>query len=128
MLFSMTWNGPESKSLTSFPKAKAIHRSLNLLPNHRLPVSTDETDPSSPSESFSDLPYSAGGCGFPVAAAVPRQLPLSPASGNQRKPPFLEVHTGAAKEPPNRQHYLWPLSTGLLWRSADKTRGSRASP
>ena len=42
--------------------------------------------------------------------------------------PILEVHAGAAKKSHNRQHHHWTLSPGLLSRSADKTRGTRAAP
>src|SRR5258708_26078106 len=128
MLCSTTWNVPESKWSTSFPKARAIHRSLNLLRSHRLPPSTDETGPINSSESFFDLPHSVGGSLFPAAAALPGQFDLSPPSRNQRKPSLFAVHAWAAKEPSHCQHYCRPLSVGLLPRSANQTRGPRESP
>src|SRR5580700_11739807 len=102
MLFFMTWNGLESKWSTFFPRPKPIHRSLNLLRSHRLPASTDETDPISPSEPFFDLPHSAGGSLLPSATAVPGQFHLSSPSRDQRQPSFLEVHPVSAKEPGHR--------------------------
>src|SRR6476469_7939388 len=127
MLFSMTWNEPESKWSIYFPKQKLIHLSLNLLRSHRLPASTDETGPICPSKSFSDFPHSAGGCLFPAAPSLSGQFHLPLTSRNQRKPPILEVHLGAAKEPDHRQYYSRPLSPGLLSRSTNQTRGPRAS-
>src|ERR1700675_378218 len=122
MPFSMTWNGPESKWSIYFRKANPIRRSSNLLRSPKLPASTDEIGPISASEPFFDLPHSAGGCLFPAAAALPGQLNLSSASGDQCKPPILEVHAGPTKESHNRQHHPWSLSSGLLPRSADTTR------
>src|ERR1700730_15481670 len=98
MLFFMTWNGLELRWSIFFPRPKPIHRSLNLLRSHRLPASTDETDPFCPSEPFFDLPHYVGGSLLPPAAAVPGQFDLSSASRNQRQPPFLEVHAGTAKD------------------------------
>src|SRR6476659_3962482 len=99
MAFSTIWNGPELKWSISFPKAKPIHPSLNLLRSPRLPVSTDEADPINPSQSFFDLPYSAGGSLFSAASSLPGQLHFSAPSRNQRKPPVFEVHPGAAEKP-----------------------------
>src|ERR1700761_4500550 len=124
----MTWNGPESKWLIFSPKPYPIHRSLNLLRIHKQPPSTDETDSISPSEPFPHLSHSAGGCLFPAAAAVPRQFDIPAASRNQCKPPIFEVYPGTTEEPSDCQHYPRPLPPHLLSRSADKTRGSRASP
>src|SRR5271156_5155819 len=95
----MTWNGPESKWSIFSPKPKPIHRSSNLLRIHKLPPSTDETGPISPSEPFPHLSHSAGGCLFPAAAAVPRQFHVPPASRNQSKPSIFKVHPGAAEKP-----------------------------
>src|ERR1700742_1740149 len=107
MASSTIWNERGLKWLISCPKAKPIPQSLNLLRSLRLPASTDEADPISPSQSFFDLPNSAGGSLLSAAPPLSCQLHLSPPSRDQRKPSVFEVHLGAAEKPSHRQHHAW---------------------